>query len=350
MGGVLGVASHAGSGAVVTARPDVDPVPSTGSPALLQVRGLEKEFAQGTGLLRAGRPVQAVAGVSFDIARGETLGLVGESGSGKSTIGKLIVRLLEPTRGSILLQGRDITFLDPNAMRPMRRVVQTIFQDPYSSLNPRMNAGRLVGEPLIIHKVADRKAVRERVADLFRSVGLHPEQMARYPHEFSGGQRQRLAIARALSLQPQLIVADEPVSALDVSIQASIINLMVDLQEREGLAYLFISHDMAVVEHISHRVAVQYLGKLVEVAGRRDIFTSPQHPYTQALLSAVPVADPRMPRGARILLKGDLPSPSNPPAGCRFHTRCPYVFDRCRIEEPLLRDIRPGHQVACHLR
>ncbi len=317
---------------------------------LVEVHNLEKEFAQSGGLFRASRPVQAVAGVSFDIAPGETLGLVGESGSGKSTIGKLILRLLAPTRGAIKLQGQDITTLDRGAMRPLRRVVQTVFQDPYSSLNPRITAGGLVGEPLVIHGVADRRAVRDRVAELFRVVGLHPEHMEHYPHEFSGGQRQRLAIARAISLEPKVIVADEPVSALDVSIQAAIINLMVDLQERHALAYLFISHDMAVVEHISHRVAVLYLGRIVEIGPRRNVFASPQHPYTEALLSAVPVANPRAARRSRIVLKGDLPSPSNPPAGCRFHTRCPYVFDRCRVEEPLLREVRPGQHAACHLR
>lgn len=324
--------------------------PTAPASPLLRVRGLEKVFGASAGLFRAARPVQAVAGVSFDLASGETLGLVGESGSGKSTIGKLIARLLDPTRGSIALQGKDITALDRDAMRPLRRVVQTIFQDPYSSLNPRMTAGRLVGEPLVIHGVAHGAMLRDRVADLFRSVGLHPEQMARYPHEFSGGQRQRLAIARALSVQPRLIVADEPVSALDVSIQAAIVNLLVDLQDRNHLAYLFISHDMAVIEHISHRVAVLYLGKLVEIADRQDIFAAPQHPYTEALLSAIPAADPRAPRRTRIVLKGDLPSPNTPPAGCRFHTRCPYVFDRCRAEEPVLREVRPRHQAACHLR
>jgi len=353
MGRVLGIAPLARTDAAAMTPSDI--LPSDGPPdaaagALLEVRNLKKAFPQPGGMFRAARPVQAVAGVSFDIARGETLGLVGESGSGKSTIGKLILRLIEPTSGSIRLRGRDITALGAAAMRPMRRVVQIIFQDPYSSLHPRMTAGRLVGEPLIIHGIATRRAARARVAELFASVGLHPEQMARYPHEFSGGQRQRLAIARALSLRPELIVADEPVSALDVSIQASIINLLVDLQERNGLAYLFISHDMAVIEHISHRVAVMYLGKLVEVADRASLFASPQHPYTESLLSAVPVPNPRAARSARIVLKGEVPSPRNPPSGCRFHTRCPYAFDRCRNEEPILREVRPRHQAACHLR
>lgn len=323
---------------------------ATPAGSLLEAQDLTKSFVSGTRLFRAAPPVQAVAGVSFTIAPGETLGLVGESGSGKSTIGRLITRLLDPTSGSIRLQGRDITQLDAKAMRPLRRTIQTVFQDPFSSLNPRMTAGRLVGEPLRIHDMAKGASLRERVAALFDSVGLHPEQMARYPHEFSGGQRQRLAIARALSVEPRLIVADEPVSALDVSIQASVVNLLVDLQERHGLAYLFISHDMAVVEHISHRVAVLYLGKIVEMADRATLFAAPQHPYTEALLSAVPIAYPRAPRRKRIVLTGDLPSPSNPPPGCRFHTRCPYVFDRCRVEEPAMREVNPGQLAACHLR
>ena len=317
---------------------------------LLEAQDLTKSFASGNRLFRAAPPVHALAGVSFTIAPGETLGLVGESGSGKSTIGRLITRLLDPTSGSIHLQGRDITQLDAKAMRPLRRTIQTVFQDPFSSLNPRMTAGRLVGEPLRIHDMARGARLRERVAALFDSVGLHPEQMTRYPHEFSGGQRQRLAIARALSVEPSLIVADEPVSALDVSIQASVVNLLVDLQVRHGLAYLFISHDMAVVEHISHRVAVLYLGKIVEIADRATLFASPQHPYTEALLSAVPMAHPRAPRRKRIVLTGDLPSPSNPPPGCRFHTRCPYVFDRCRVEEPATREVNSGQWAACHLR
>lgn len=326
------------------------PEDATPEGLLLEAQDLTKSFASGNRLFRAAPPVQAVAGVSFTIALGETLGLVGESGSGKSTIGRLITRLLDPTSGSIHLQGRDITQLNVKAMRPLRRTIQTVFQDPFSSLNPRMTAGRLVGEPLRIHDLARGARLRERVAALFDSVGLHPEQMTRYPHEFSGGQRQRLAIARALSVGPSLIVADEPVSALDVSIQASVVNLLVDLQERHGLAYLFISHDMAVVEHISHRVAVLYLGRIVEIADRATLFASPQHPYTEALLSAVPMAHPRAPRRKRIVLTGDLPSPSNPPPGCRFHTRCPYVFDRCRGEEPAMREVNPGQWAACHLR
>jgi oligopeptide transport system ATP-binding protein len=342
---MLGIAPHAGGVHSLTTLASMA-VPAS----LLEARNLQKSFTSGTGLCRSAPPVQAVVGVSFDIGPGETLGLVGESGSGKSTIGRLITRLLTPTAGTIRLEGCDITGLNARAMRPLRRVVQTVFQDPFSSLNPRLTAAHLVGEPLVIHNMARGKDLRTRVAGLFESVGLHPEQMDRYPHEFSGGQRQRLAIARALSVQPRLIVADEPVSALDVSIQASVINLLVSLQERHGLAYLFISHDMAVVEHISHRVAVLYLGKIVEIADRKMLFASPQHPYTEALLSAVPIADPRAPRRERIVLKGDLPSPSKPPSGCRFHTRCPYVFERCRVEEPAMREIKPGQWAACHLR
>ena len=318
---------------------------------LLEVRDLTKHFAVRKGLFgRTTGHVRAVDGVSFTINRGETLGLVGESGCGKSTTGKTLLKLLEPDGGSILFDGSDITGFDRKRMAGVRRDLQVIFQDPYSSINPRATAGGYVGEPLRIHGLARGREALARVAELFEHVGLRPEHMRRYPHEFSGGQRQRLAVARALSLNPRLIVADEAVSALDVSIQASVINLLKDLQQELGLAYLFIAHDIGVVEHISHRVAVMYLGKLVEVADRKTLFTSPQHPYTQALLSAVPIPNPRLRRGQRLLLKGDVPSPINPPPGCRFHTRCPFAEDRCRVEEPKLRELSPGQLAACHLR
>ena len=318
---------------------------------LLEVRNLTKRFALRKGLFgRIDAHVHAVDGVSFAINRGETLGLVGESGCGKSTTGKTLLKLLQPDAGSILFNGTDITGLDRKGMAPVRRELQMVFQDPYSSINPRMTAGSYVGEPLHIHGLARGREARARVAELFEHVGLRPEQMGRYPHEFSGGQRQRLAVARALSLNPKLIVADEAVSALDVSIQASVINLLSDLQRELGLAYLFIAHDIGVVEHVSHRIAVMYLGKLVEVADRKTVFTSPQHPYTQALLSAVPIPNPRMRRERRLLLKGDVPSPINPPSGCRFHTRCPLAEERCSLEEPELREYKPGQLTACHLR
>ena len=318
---------------------------------LLEVRDLTKHFAVRKGLFgRTTGHVRAVDGVSFTIHRGETLGLVGESGCGKSTTGKTLLKLLEPDGGSILFDGSDITGFDRKRMAAVRRDLQVIFQDPYSSINPRATAGGYVGEPLRIHGLARGREASARVAELFQHVGLRPEHMRRYPHEFSGGQRQRLAVARALSLNPRLIVADEAVSALDVSIQASVINLLKDLQQEFGLAYLFIAHDIGVVEHISHRFAVMYLGKLVELADRKTLFTSPQHPYTQALLSAVPIPNPRLRRGQRLLLKGDVPSPINPPSGCRFHTRCPFAEDRCRVEEPKLRELSPGQLAACHLR
>ena len=324
--------------------------PESASP-LLEVEGLVKIFELRHSLFgRVSGHVRAVDGVSLAIGRGETLSLVGESGCGKSTTGKAILKLIEPNAGTIRLHGEDITDYGRARMRPIRRDMQIIFQDPYSSINPRMTAGGYVGEPLSIHGLLRGKERKENVAEQFRKVGLRPEQMYRYPHEFSGGQRQRIAIARALTLNPKLIVADEPVSALDVSIQASVINLMVDLQQEFGLSYLFISHDIGVVEHISHRVAVMYLGKVVELADSKAIFTSPQHPYTEALLSAVPIPSPKLKRGRRVLLKGDVPSPIDPPAGCRFHTRCPYAEERCKREEPEFREVSPGQFVACHLR
>jgi oligopeptide/dipeptide ABC transporter ATP-binding protein len=290
-----------------------------------------------------------VDGVSFHINEGETLGLVGESGCGKSTVGRTVLRLLDPTAGSIKLNGRDITHLSKTEMRPVRKDMQIIFQDPYSSLNPRMSAGRIVEEMLRVHDIGTPDERRDRVASLFERVGLRKAQMESYPHEFSGGQRQRIGIARALALNPKVIIGDEPVSALDVSIQAQVINLLVDLQAELNLSYLFIAHDLAVVEHISHRVAVMYLGRIVEYTDKKTLFTNPQHPYTEALLSAVPIPDPSV-RRKKIILQGDVPSPIKPPSGCHFHTRCPYAEERCKIEEPALKIFGRDHVVACHLR
>jgi oligopeptide/dipeptide ABC transporter ATP-binding protein len=322
----------------------------TGAAPVIEVTGLKKHFPVKKGLLRrtVGQ-VYAVDGVSFSIARGETLGLVGESGCGKSTVARAVLRLVEPTAGSIKIGGQDITRLSKTALRPYRRRMQIIFQDPFSSLNPRMSAGDIVGEPLRVHGLADGDTYDERVGALFEQVGLRAAQRRGFPHEFSGGQRQRICIARALALNPDLIVGDEPVSALDVSIQAQVINLMMDLQRDKQLSYLFIAHDLAVVEHISHRIAVMYLGKIVEYADKRSLFLEPLHPYTEALLSAVPVPNPRIKRQKRIL-QGDVPSPINPPSGCAFHTRCPYKVARCTEEAPALRDLGAGHLVACHLR
>ena len=323
---------------------------SEGNVPVLDVRDLKKHFPVRKGLLRAiAGHVYAVDGVSFSIARGETLGLVGESGCGKSTVARAVIRLIEPTAGEVRILGRDILPLTKEEMRPYRRQAQIIFQDPFSSLNPRMSAGEIVGEPLLVHKIGSGKERQERVAALFERVGLRPSQMNSLPHQFSGGQRQRIGIARALALDPQLIVGDEPVSALDVSIQAQVINLMMDLQEEKNLSYLFIAHDLAVVEHISHRVAVMYLGRIVEHADKRTLFTSPLHPYTEALLSAVPVPNPKLKRQKR-LLEGDVPSPINRPSGCHFHTRCPYAVDQCKSEVPPLIEVDPGHWAACHLR
>jgi peptide/nickel transport system ATP-binding protein len=319
-------------------------------PLVLEVTGLKKHFPIKKGLLRrtAGY-VYAVDGVSLKIRAGETLGLVGESGCGKSTVGRAILRLIEPTAGSIKLNGTDITRLDKAALRPFRRQMQIIFQDPFSSLDPRMSAGEIVGEPLRVHGTDSRKERRARVAGIFKRVGLRPEHMDNYPHQFSGGQRQRIGIARALALEPSLIIADEPVSALDVSIQAQILNLVMDLQDEFGLTYLFISHNLAVVEHISHHIAVMYLGRIVEYTDKKTLFTSALHPYTESLLAAVPVPDPAIKR-KKLVLQGDVPSPVKPPPGCHFHTRCPYAFDRCKVEDPALREVRPGQLVACHLR
>jgi len=317
---------------------------------LLDVQNLKVHFPLKTGWLGGPREsVKAVDGVSFSIAPGETLGLVGESGCGKSTLGRAIVRLVEPTAGSVSFAGTDLTHASGKELRTMRRQLQIIFQDPYSSLNPRMTVEDIVGEALDIHRLTEGKAARrQRIVELLQDVGLDASYIQRYPHEFSGGQRQRIGIARALAVKPKLIICDEPVSALDVSVQAQIINLLQDLQREHGIAYLFIAHDLAVVEHISRRVMVMYLGKIVELADAKAIIRSPQHPYTQALISAVPEVDPDSKR-QRIILPGDVPSPIHPPSGCPFHPRCPLAEARCRTEVPVLREVAPEHQAACHL-
>ena len=319
---------------------------------LLEVDGLKKHFPvnQGVLLSRLGKTVKAVDGVSFAVDEGETLGLVGESGCGKSTTGRCINRLLEATTGAIRFGDEDVRMLRAKALKAYRREVQFIFQDPYASLNPRMTFGEIMSEPLVIHGVGTRKERQDRCKEMLEIVGLNPEHIHRYPHEFSGGQRQRVGIARALMLRPRMIICDEPVSALDVSIQAQIINLLEDLQKEFGLTYLFIAHDLAVIRHICDRVAVMYLGKIVELGGWREVYNSPSHPYTQSLLSAVPVPDPeKQHRRARIILSGDVPNPVDPPSGCRFHTRCPIAqFPVCSEEEPPLRQVTMGHNAACH--
>jgi oligopeptide transport system ATP-binding protein len=320
---------------------------------LLRVNDLQVHFPvhKGAVFRKQVATVKAVDGVSFHLKRGETLGLVGESGCGKSTTGLAILRMLEPSGGRIEFEGQDITHFDKSSMRPLRRRMQMVYQDPFGSLNPRMKVRDIIGEPLEVHGLAnDRRAFDQRIAQLMRTVGLLPDMADRFPHEFSGGQRQRIGIARALALEPALIICDEPVSALDVSIQAQVVNVFVELQQRLGMAYLFIAHDLAVVRHVSDRIAVMYLGRIVEIAARDEIYRKPLHPYTQALLAAVPVADPVIEASRkRVPVSGEVPSAMNPPSGCRFHTRCPLAMDRCRHEDPTLRDLGAGRAVACHL-
>jgi oligopeptide/dipeptide ABC transporter ATP-binding protein len=340
--------------ATPTTAPDASSVSAntaTSAPVMLRVEGLVKHFPVrvGRSLLPRRAIVRAVDGVSFELRRGETFALVGESGCGKSTTGRMVLRLIEPTAGRVQFAGKEVTTLDRHALRSLRKDMQIIFQDPYGSLNPRLSARQILGEPLDVHGVAQGPAREARIDELLQLVGLTPEHGRRYPHQFSGGQRQRIAIARALAANPSLIVCDEPVSALDVSIQAQIVNLMKDLQRRLGLMYLFIAHDLAVVKHIADRVAVMYLGRIVEVADKTELFANPRHPYTQALLNAVPLPDPNAKR-ERAILQGDIPNPIAPPSGCHFHTRCPFAQERCKVDDPMLQPAGPGHQVACHFR
>jgi oligopeptide transport system ATP-binding protein len=317
---------------------------------LLRVENLTKHFPVKGGIFsREVDHVRAVDGVTFHINAGETLGLVGESGCGKSTTGRCILRLIEPTSGEVWFEGRNVTAMGESELRLLRRDVQIIFQDPYASLNPRMTVGAIVGEALTIHALAkNAREYEDRVIELLETVGLHADHRRRYPHEFSGGQRQRIGIARALAVSPKLIICDEPVSALDVSVQAQVINLLEDLQKKFNLTYLFVAHDLSVVEHVSKRVAVMYLGRIVEIASARELYTAPKHPYTEALLSAVPIPDPNAKR-RRIVLEGDVPNPIRPPPGCHFHPRCPRAFERCPRETPLLKEVEEGHRAACHL-
>ena len=326
-------------------------IPTPPSGVILEVRNLKKYFPVRRGVFqRVVGWVRAVDGVSFEIYRGETLGLVGESGCGKTTLGRTILQLYKPTEGTVLFEGKDLTALSPADLRRARKQMQIVFQDPFSSLNPRMTVGAIVGEPMIIHDGANPTERRERVAALLERVGLNPQYANRFPHEFSGGQRQRIGIARALALNPSFIVADEPITSLDVSIQAQVVNLLEDLQEEYHLTYLFITHDLSMVRHICDRVAVMYLGAIVELAPVREVYTNPKHPYTQALLSAIPVPDPEVEETRRrIILEGDVPNPANPPAGCHFSTRCPVATPRCFQEEPALEEVAPGHRAACFL-
>jgi len=323
---------------------------SKGREILLSVRGLKKHFPINSGFIiqREVGAIKAVDGLDFDVFRGETLGLVGESGCGKSTTGRTILQLYRPTAGSVIFEGIDLVQMRGEQLRQMRRRMQMIFQDPYASLNPRMSVGRIISEPLFVHNVGTAKERLERVQYLMERVGLNPYFVNRYPHEFSGGQRQRIGIARALALNPSLIVADEPISALDVSIQAQVVNLLQDLQKELGLTYLFVAHDLSMVRHICDRVAVMYLGKIVELANSDELYFNPLHPYTQSLLSAVPIPDPEAEKKrSRIILKGDVPSPANPPVGCNFNTRCPVAVEACYRDEPELQEVLPGHWVAC---
>lgn len=325
---------------------------SNSKEVLLKVNNLVKHFpiTQGIVIQRQVGAVHAVDGVSFDVYKGETLGLVGESGCGKSTTGRTILQLYRPTSGEVLFEGRNLVELKGEELRKTRRRMQMIFQDPYASLNPRMTVGEIIGEPMLIHRTHTAQEIQDRVADLLALVGLNPAFANRYPHEFSGGQRQRIGVARALALDPSLIVCDEPISALDVSIQAQVVNLLEDLQQELGLTYLFIAHDLSMVRHISDRVAVMYLGIIVELADRDELYNNPLHPYTQALLSAVPIPDPvAESKRQRIILQGDVPSPVNPPSGCRFRTRCPLAVEVCAQKKPEFREIKPGHFTACHL-